>query len=291
MKNLGLISLFAVGGMILFGSCGNSRSTDEVVRIIAERDSLRQKNEVQQRRMENLNNILGVINTSIDSITQGENIIRININSEGKLNRADALQNIKNLAQLIDNQKLRIAQLEEQINNSEYMDGLDSNVQQIILNYKAQIAQKEQEISNLRQLLEQKNIDIAQLQSRLGAQANRIEELGRLNAIQNEALSRQDAMLNQCYMRVGDKKTLEQLGIVKKGKIVASGALDRSKFSKVDIRSFTELEFDAKRPRILTSMPENSYILTTNGKNHYSLQITNPSEFWSISNYLVIQTN
>lgn len=291
MKNLGLISLFAVGGMILFGSCGNSRSTDEVVRIIAERDSLRQKNEVQQRRMENLNNILGVINTSIDSITQGENIIRININSEGKLNRADALQNIKNLAQLIDNQKLRIAQLEEQINNSEYMDGLDSNVQQIILNYKAQIAQKEQEISNLRQLLEQKNIDIAQLQSRLGAQANRIEELGRLNVIQNEALSRQDAMLNQCYMRVGDKKTLEQLGIVKKGKIVASGALDRSKFSKVDIRSFTELEFDAKRPRILTSMPENSYILTTNGKNHYSLQITNPSEFWSISNYLVIQTN
>lgn len=289
MKTLALISLATITGSILFGGCG--RSTDEVARIIAERDSLRLTAQRQQRRMNNLDNLLNVINTSIDSITRGEDMIFININGEGTLSRNDALQNVESLAKLINNQKNRIAELEQQISEAEDNDSIDRNMQQMIQRFKRQIAEKEREIANLKQQLEQKDIDIVDLLSRIGAQANTIAELDRRNAIQTEVLKRQDAMLNQCYMRIGDKKTLEQLGIVKKGKIVPSAALDRSKFSKIDIRAFTEVEFDAKRPRILTAMPDNSYILTTNGQNHYVLHITNPTEFWSVSNYLVIQTN
>ena len=104
-------------------------------------------------------------------------------------------------------------------------------------------------------------------------------------------MKKQDAMLNQCYMVVGSKKDLEKKGVVKKGRLIAQNALDRSKFSKVDIRRFVELTFSAKRPRILTDMPENSYELTTDGDGNFTLSIINPTTFWSVSNYLVIQTD
>ena len=67
-------------------------------------------------------------------------------------------------------------------------------------------------------------------------------------------------------------------------------ALDRSKFRQVDIRKFTEITFDAKKPKVLTSAPQSTYTLTTDGKGKFILHITNPAEFWSISNFLVIQT-
>ena len=41
---------------------------------------------------------------------------------------------------------------------------------------------------------------------------------------------------------------------------------------------------------MLTNQPEDSYtIVDANG--HKVLQITNPGKFWSLSNYLVIQTD
>lgn len=273
----------------LITGCG--QSTDEVARIISERDSLRLTTERQERRIKNLDDVLTAVNNGLDSIARGEDLIFISSKNEGAPNRDDALRNIDNLSKLIEYQKQRIADLEKKLAVSEEQDGEDENLKRTIDRFKAQLSEKDREIASLKKQLEQKNVDIAQLKNQVGSQARAIEELDRRNASQTEALKRQDAMLNQCYVKVGDKKTLEKSGIVKKGKIVAQNALDRSKFSKVDIRTFTELEFEAKRPRILTSMPASAYELTSNGKNHYLLRITNPAEFWCISNYLVIQTN
>ena len=84
---------------------------------------------------------------------------------------------------------------------------------------------------------------------------------------------------------------MKRKGIVKGGKLVSDAALDRTKFAKVDIRHWEEVTFSAKRPLILTNMPASSYELTTNGKGDFTLHVLNPSDFWRISNYLVIQTD
>lgn len=92
-------------------------------------------------------------------------------------------------------------------------------------------------------------------------------------------------------MVIASKKELEKRGIIKKGRLIAQNALDRSKFAKVDIRKLREISFSARKPKLLTTMPESSYELTTDGNQNYTMKITNPTAFWSISNYLVIQTN
>lgn len=276
--------------LLVFNACGHS--SNEVVRIVEERDSLKNVANQRQKYIENMGELINLVNSGLDSITAEENMIFPSISEKGYSKDA-MLSKVDNIAKLIANQKEEIAKLEKRLAD-DAESGVateDDNMQRMIDRFKSQLAEKDRQIAILKNELSQKNADISNLQKKIGSYSQAIAELDRKNAMQTEALKRQDAMLNHCYMIVADKKTLQNSGIVKKGKLVAQGALDRSKFARVDIRSFTEMEFDAKHPRILTPMPEGSYTLTTNGKNHYSLKINNPSEFWRISNYLVIQTN
>lgn len=98
-------------------------------------------------------------------------------------------------------------------------------------------------------------------------------------------------MLNNGYVLIGSKDDLRRKGILKNGRVISDAALDRSKFFQVDIRKWHEISFRAKKPRILTNMPASSYSLTTSGDGNFTLSITDPSDFWRISNYLIIQTN
>ncbi len=92
-------------------------------------------------------------------------------------------------------------------------------------------------------------------------------------------------------MLIGSKKDLERKGVLRKKKLVNDAVMDKSKFAKVDVRKWNEISFEAKRPRILTNIPESSYQLTTTGKRQFKLKITDAAAFWSISSFLVIQTD
>ena len=45
----------------------------------------------------------------------------------------------------------------------------------------------------------------------------------------------------------------------------------------------------SKRAELLTTHPAGSYQLVKDDKGQLTLKITNPSQFWSVSRYLVIQ--
>lgn len=275
----------------LFSSCGGSGG--DLVRIVEERDSLKNISQQQHSQLENINGLIMTINQSLDTIAAGESKIFVNGVSEGSPNeKQQILSNIDRLSSLIARQKSQIENYEAKLANQD--DGnttTNKNANALIANFKRQLEEKDRQITALKQELSAKNADISRLTQRVGLQSQTIAELDRRNAAQNQALKRQDAMLNHCYMTIGTKKTLQAKGIIKKNRIVPQASLDRSKFSKVDIRRFREIQFTGKRPRILTPMPESSYELITDGKNNYTLKITNPTAFWKISNYLIIQTD
>ena len=282
------ITLFCA---IIVSSCG--RSGDSIAKIVEERDSLRSEMRIKQRQLSNIDTLVSILNNGIDSIAAAQGTLFISNHREGTPTKSEMLSKVSMLSEIIENQKSKIAQLESDLQHAQETEGLnpDPGVNALLAHVKLQLAQKDKEIANLKIQLQKKDVDIANLRQQIGSQSQTIAELNRRAEIQNEALKRQDAMLNQCYMIVASKKVLEQKGIVKKGKIVPQAALDRSKFAKVDIRQFTQFSFDSKRPKILTSMPSGSYKLTTNGKGKFTMTITDPNAFWSVSNYLVIQTN
>ena len=58
---------------------------------------------------------------------------------------------------------------------------------------------------------------------------------------------------------------------------------------KIDIRTDKEIKLYSKRAELLTTHPAGSYELVKDAKGQLTLKITNPTEFWSVSRYLVIQ--
>ena len=277
---------------VILPSCGHS--TNEVVALVTERDSLLAQNELYEKRLDRIDQMVNTFGSVLDSIAMEEGMIFISDVEGTPINRDDALKNVERFATVLRNQAQRINDLEQQLarTDSPYDDPIqDASVKALINNMREQLAQKDAQIEYLKRELAKKDVDIAQLQRKVESQAQTIENLGNQNARQRRALTTQDEIMNTCYTLIGDKKFLESRGVIKKKKLVNNSALDKSKFRAIDIRKCRELTFEAKRPRILTNMPEAAYELTTSGNGQFTLRITNPAAFWSISNFLVIQTD
>lgn len=278
---------------LLICGCGNSGS--EVMKLVEERDSLRQINREQVKRLDSYSKTIETLNETLDSIAYQENMIFFNNNGEIPITKEDVKHNLMRFEALLKKQDDKIRQLEKQLSESN-----DSNAQSLSLisHLKEQLHTKNIQIAQLKEELGKKNVDIVRLQEQvesqrltINTQTATISELNKRTQQQGEALARQDVILNNGYVLIGSKDDLKRKGILKKGKIVADAALDRSKFAKVDIREWREVNFTAKRPRILTNMPASSYEITTTGNWNFTLTVKNPSDFWRISTYLVIQTD
>ncbi|MCS2314151.1 hypothetical protein NXW44_07910 [Phocaeicola vulgatus] len=290
-KIMSLLSMCFV--LLLVCSCGNSGS--EVMKLVEERDSLRQINREQIEKLDSYSKTIETLNETLDSIAYQENMIFFNNNGEMPITKENVKHNLMRFEALLKKQGDKIRQLEKQLSESN-----DSNTQSLglISHLKEQLNTKNIQIAQLKEELEKKNVDIVRLQEQvesqrltINTQTATISELNQRTQRQGEALARQDAILNNGYVLIGSKDDLKRKGILKKGKIVADAALDRSKFAKVDIREWREVSFTAKRPRILTNMPASSYEITTTGNRNFTLTVKNPSDFWRISTYLVIQTD
>ena len=66
--------------------------------------------------------------------------------------------------------------------------------------------------------------------------------------------------------------------------------LPTGRFKEVDIRNFKQLNIQGKKVSLLSPAPSSSYSLLKEGSG-YKLVINDPTSFWSISNYLVIQAD
>ena len=280
--------------ILLFTICSCKGNEGDLMKLVAERDSLKAMAEKQELDLKTNNAVAQAINSALDSISLQEGLLFTNSSRESPVTKADALMNLERFQSFINYQKQKIKDLQVKLaEKSEY-----SNLNGIVEHLNLQLAEKDAQIATLKQELSRKDVDISKLKRmvesqrlKLDEQSDAIAQLDKKNKAQTSALANQDKYINTCYVLIGTKDDLKRKGIIRGKKLLADGALDKSKFAKVDIRNFKEISFEARRPRILTNIPPSSYTLTTSGKRQYMLHITNVTAFWSISNFLIIQTD
>lgn len=285
-------ALVVAGYCLTLGSC--SSGSDNLTRLLAERDSLIDVTRTQGERIELFNKAVETINTAVDSISEQEGLLFFPTDPEGKYSKDDALKDLENYELVLKRQHEKIEELRAGLKLTESGDDLKGMVEVM----QQQLRAKDAMIAQLRSQLAEKELDIARLrrtvesqQLEIGRQGEEIADLGRRMTAKDKALENQDRILNQCYVIIASKSDLQRRGILKKGKLVAEGMLNKSSLMKVDIRKAKEFAFAAKKPRILTNMPSSAYRLTTAGDGNFILNITNPTDFWSLSSVLVIQTD
>ena len=285
-----IASIVLIGALCTFTSCNDGYSK----RLLEERDSLMERTKQQDKQLTKINDVMNTLGQALDSVQAQENILFVNQYGEQINSRESALDNLKRYELVIKAQQKHIAELEDKLRDVDDDQGTNeqnAKLSTLIENLKAQLAEKDNLIEELRTKLESQNVDIAQLKYIVESQKTQISQLDEANQRYSEALVRSTEMANKGFLAIGTKKELEQKGLIKKGKVMTKDIFDKTKFKEVDIRKFTEIKFEAKKPKIITNVPQSSYEMTTDGKGSFSIHIINPTDFWSMSNFLIIQTN
>ena len=275
--------LVAATIIVMATSCnGGSASMKEQL------DSLQTAYEQRDAEYNELNDYLGVIATGLDSISLQEGQLLKNDESP-TLNREQIKKNLDAYKQTLENQRQRIAVMEKKLQtNQKY----SAHLRSIIATMKQQLAQKDEEIANLRKLVDDKNTDIAKLKENVANLRQHNEMQAGLIASQAETISSQDASMHTAYIKIGTKKELKELGLLTGGFLkktkVDFTKIDKSLFKAVDIRSADKIDIPAKKAKVMTPQPEDSYRIDQVHKS-LVLSVINPDRFWGVSDFVIIQ--
>lgn len=278
--------------LVFVFSCKNEKV--DMQYYVAERDSILQDNKNKTQQLDELNGVLSAIAIGLDSIAVQENLL---FNSSGRdgvhLDKHEIAARLNGMADILARQRAKIQALQDSLANRKTSQSVE-HLQRVVEFLNQQLAEKDQVIKSLRADLNNSKKDITQLRASLSDMKNRAVKAENKTQVLTTALSKQDDVINECYVRIGTKKQLLAAGLLKGGflqkKKVNYEDVDKSKFNAVDIRKFREITLKSNNPKILTPQPSNrSFHFEESGDGSCTLVITNPTLFWSVSNYLIIQ--
>lgn len=291
MKHLSFVfaTMLLLNG-VLFTSCGES-SKERVQREMI--DSLKNVSYQNKMNYEDLQRYLYVIAEGLDSISIEEKELFLkNGDIEGKgLNRKRIQQNLAHVRDILSRHRERIAELEQKLEDG---DETHRQLRTIITALRQQLDAKDKELAQLKADLESNKKSITALTTQLKHLGEEKENQAQTIQEQQELIKEQNDKLNNVYVKIGSKKELKKLGLLssglfKKAKVKYEN-IDLSLFKQVD-RSFNNISLP-KKVKILTPVPSGSYEMVddadTGGKR---LVVTDSIKFWSLSKFLIIQTD
>lgn len=230
-----------------------------------------------------------IIQDNLDEIKRRENLVTINTEGDAemsigkteKINRD--LQMINKL--MIDNKNL-IESLSKKSKNS----GVKiSELERMIANLTKRVQFKDGEIATLKEELVSMNFKVTELNKSL-------DELAVENMRKQKELEESIEEVNTAFFAYGTYNELNEKNVLtKEGGFLGLGKQKTLKndfneeyFSKIDLTKTTSFLIYSKKASLVTTHPEGSYRFVGSDNQVDSLVITNPSEFWKASKYLVV---
>ena len=246
--------------------------------------------------------LLVLVNDISDGMSQIKDLEKI-ISTPGSLGEsASRKEQIKNdmiaIQQSLQERRQRLEELEKKLAAT---GGENSTLKRTVSNLKTQIAEQQTEIATLTNQLASANIKIEELSTTVTTLNTAVDSL---NTGLTEERAQKDAAieeataatneLNACFYAIGTSKELKakkilQSGFLRKTKVM-KGDFDESYFTTGDKRNLSEIPTHSKKAKILTSQPADTYeIVDVDGQK--VIKITDPTRFWQLSNFLVIQVD
>lgn len=278
MKKILLLSFMTLA---LF-SCNNGAKQEAMK---AQNDSLMVQ--LANRNAE-LDDIMGAFNEVQDGfreINEAEN--RVDLSSAGAENNPDKIkENIRFISEKLQANRAQIAELQKKLQGSTYQS---AQLKKAISNLTKELESKEQQIQDLQAELANKNIRITELDDAVAMLNEDVTNLKADNKEKEATVASQDKALNAAWFVFGTKNELKEQKILVDGDVLKSTDFNKDYFTQIDIRTDKVIKLYSKNATLLTTHPAGSYSLDKDDKGQLTLNIINPSDFWSVSRYLVIK--
>ncbi|MDT8411533.1 MAG: hypothetical protein RQ875_03645 [Vicingaceae bacterium] len=265
----------------LFFSCTNDELENRISDL--QQDSLNAISELNGKEEEILTYI-----SSLNEIQ--ENLVEIKKREKLMTTRFDkgneVTPNMKE--QILEDINLINGLLQE---NKDKMAALSSRLKKSNL----KIAELEKMIEMLAVQVQEKDAQIADLQTKLAQANEQIKVLFEEYNLRLEELGEQEDLLNTAYYCFGTSKELLANGVItKEGGFIGIGKtqkladeFNKKYFTKVNITSTNEIDLAATKAKVVTNHPSSSYEIKGEKKAD-KIIIKDPEAFWSASKYLVI---
>jgi len=290
MKKL-VVSLMAFAAVL--ASCDGTGGNKS--RLQAENDSLQA---VLNERNAELDEMMGTFNEISEGFRQinaAENRVDLQRGalSEGSLSAKEQIaSDIEFIRKQMEENKQQIAKLQQQLKSSRTNS---AQLKKAVESLTQELVEKTKRIEELQAELASKNIRIQELDAAVTTLTTEKETLVAENEAKAQTVAAQDRALNAAWFVFGTKKELKDqriltnTGVFKKGDLMQDDKMNKDYFTQIDIRTTKEIKLYSKSADVLTTHPAGSYALEKDNKGQLTLKITDPTKFWSVSKYLVIQ--
>ena len=281
MKRI-VISLLALTVLM---ACNNKKEEKN----LASQNTIDSLTDVVNQKNNELNDIMSTFNDiqeGFREINEAEGRVNIARNNGETNAKADIMENISFIKRTMQLNKERIAKLREQLKESSFNT---SKLQATIESLNKELESKTARIEELQAEQDSKNAHIAHQDKQISELNTNVNSLTADNAAKARAVEQQDKQLNTAWYVFGTKKELREQHILEgTNKVLKGNNFNKDYFTKIDIRVDKVIKLYSKSAKLLTNHPAGSYSLDKDARGMYTLRITNPTTFWSVSKYLVV---
>ncbi|MCM1033142.1 MAG: hypothetical protein NC405_05225 [Odoribacter sp.] len=285
-----LVMLLAVASLL--ASCDNkAKEEQEAAQRQALQEASRQELATAVSDRDQLLSLVNDISSGMDQIKRLENILTVSdgIDGESASQRAQIEADIAAIQATLQQRREQLADLETRLQKSKLnTDKLQATIQTL----RSQIDSQAAEIETLRANLAEAHTQITTLNTAVDSLNTTVNTVtDERNIAQQEATDVANE-LNTCFYVAASKGELKahkilETPFLRKSKLL-KGDFDQNFFVTADKRTLTSIALHSTKAKVLTNQPADSYrIVDENGQK--VLRILDPTAFWSLSNYLVIQ--
>lgn len=278
-----------IPAIMLFALIAVSCNRAELERVNQENAQLKEQLATRDADMEGFMQVFNEIGDNLADIRTREKMIVKNSATTENGDRVTSVKDdIRAIDEMMKQNKENLARLNERLKNS---TGENSQLKRMVEGLQTTIREKDQEIVQLVSQLETLNIEVQDLYSS-------VSDLRMETIEQGKVIDTQVEELNTAWYVIGNEKDLREKEIItKEGGFIGIGRVnklnrdfDEEAFTKIDIRQKMVFDLDAKKLKLITSHPSDSYLLRQNEdtKRFYRFEIVDPEAFWKNSNYMVL---
>lgn len=278
-KTLTILSVALVAFML--SSC--VEKSKKYQQLLAEKNAAVVENQNIEKEY---NAALGIINdveNNLSAIRDAEGLMLIK--NEGTSQRDQLNSELIQIKESMAKNRARLDSLSNALNKT---NKDRSYLRNTIKKLQDQIAEKEQVIAQMQEQIAQKDKEIEGLNTQVSNLNKDLKDINAKSDEQSRLIADQILEMNKVYYIGAKKKELKEKGILT-SKYILRDKVPTQVFTQVDKREVKEITFDAKKVKVMSSHPINSYTLIKKDKQ-VIMQITNPEQFWSVTKYLVVLT-
>ncbi len=278
-KTLTILSVALVAFML--SSC--VEKSKKYQQLMAEKDAVVLENKNIEREYNAALGIISDVENNLSAIRDAEGLMLMKNESNTQRDQLNS-----ELIQIKENMAINRAKLDSLSKVLENSNKDRSYLRNTIKKLQAQLAEKEATIVEMQEQLAQKDQEIQGLNTRVNNLNQDLNMANAKNDEQSRLIADQVLEMNKVYYVGATKKALKENGILT-SKYILRQEVPAQAFTQADKRELNEIAFEAKKVKVLSAHPVESYTIV-NKDNQVILQINNPELFWSVTKYLVAIT-